>query len=297
MKHFISLLIIVVFSSPALAGKGKIAIGHIKYCASEASQTPSYAAYTRAAKEGTAAFTNMLTTALSKTNKFDVIEYDDVANTLRKQNLTIEKFISRLSQNRGVELEGLDYILTGSITEFGEFEKTTTLIAFKTNTRIATMAADIRIIDIRDGAVVVAETVRLTGKSGSTLQLENYKDSRDNQGRLLGQVMRATSNEAVRRIVSNLYPIKVVAKQSKYVMLNYGDSLLSKGNILDIFSQGETFVDPDTGEVLGSEERQIGSVKVVSTQPKLSKAEVLYGGSNIQKGMLARLVKKKPDSK
>ena len=79
-------------------------------------------------------------------------------------------------------------------------------------------------------------------------------------------------------------------------MLNYGDSMLANGNVLDVFSQGEAFVDPDTGEELGREEEFIGKLEVVSAQPRFSKARIIQG-DGIADGMLARVTNEVVDKK
>ncbi len=80
-------------------------------------------------------------------------------------------------------------------------------------------------------------------------------------------------------------------------MLNYGKGFLQDGHILEVFSQGESFVDPDTGEELGSEEELIGKITVFSTQAKFSKAKALESTGEFEKGMIARLTKEKASKK
>lgn len=60
--------------------------------------------------------------------------------------------------------------------------------------------------------------------------------------------MRRTAQNVTNMIVTTVYPIKIVAiNKDGEVMLNYGNSLLQNGDSLEVFSQGEAFVDPDTG--------------------------------------------------
>ena len=73
----------------------------------------------------------------------------------------------------------------------------------------------------------------------------------------------------------------------------YTDQTTKSIQNLDIFSQGESFVDPDTGEELGSEEELVAKVEIFSAQSKFSKASIIdgFGSGNITKGMVARVVK------
>ena len=98
-------------------------------------------------------------------------------------------------------------------------------------------------------------------------------------------------------IVTSIYPVKVVRVQSNgEIMLNYGEGLLSVDDMLDVFTQGEAFTDPDTGEELGREEELVGKIMVVSVQSGFSKAQIVQG-DGIADGMVARITKEVVDKK
>ena len=80
-------------------------------------------------------------------------------------------------------------------------------------------------------------------------------------------------------------------------MLNYGDVFFGVGDVLVAYSVGESFVDPDTGEVLGSEEQLIGQVEVVSTTAKLSRARPLDDQTYVAGTVLRRIPKEALSSK
>lgn len=62
---------------------------------------------------------------------------------------------------------------------------------------------------------------------------------------------------------------------------------------LAAFSAGE-FLDPDTGEVLGSEETEIGVIEITRAEPNFSRAKAVTG--DIGEGVtLKRLVSEEPD--
>ena len=154
----------------------------------------------------------------------------------------------------------------------------------------AVMAVDVRVLDVAEGSIGFADTVKAEAAGGGGFAVKGLAQSgQSDQGSMLGQVMREAAQLVTNLIVSNIYPIKVVAVQSSgEVMLNYGNSMLSEGDVLAVFSQGEAFVDPDTGEELGREERFIGNISVISAQPRFSKAEVFERSGEIAKGMIAR---------
>ncbi len=291
MKHLVVLLLTIFFAaSPALAAKKKVAIGTIKYCASGSSQSASYAAHTEAAKKGTEAFKNMLITAMAKTRKLDVVEFDDIV-AFKGKHLSESNLLAKLQGGKGTDLKGIDYVATVSITEFGELSETMKIIAFTTQKQVAAMAVDIRIIEVKTGSIVVAETVRKQRESKGTLVLDNANTHDDKQSVILGEVMRVCANNAANLAVTTIYPIKVVAKTNKSeVMLNYGEVLLRKGHRLGIYKQGDVFRDPDTGEELGCEEKLISEIEVTSTHPKFSKAKIIASNGSVSKGMIARII-------
>jgi hypothetical protein len=49
------------------------------------------------------------------------------------------------------------------------------------------------------------------------------------------------------------------------------------GDQLAIFHVGQSFTDPDTGQVLGAEEKQVGLLKVTETEDRFSKAAIVQG--------------------
>ncbi|MBW2187342.1 MAG: hypothetical protein JRG71_13385 [Deltaproteobacteria bacterium] len=287
------IVILISFTTPAYADKVSIAIGSIEYRAKDSSENKVYTAFGKGVREDTRAFVDMLTTALVKTRKFDVIERDRMAEILKEQGMSLEGIATGGYQGDNFNLQGVDYIITGSITEYGETAKTMEVVGFKSSKRIATMAVDIRILNVETGSIEIAESVRAEKKGGNSLNVQGFASGGDSSsGALMGAVMRETSSNVANLIVSSIYPVKVVAltKGDYEVMLNYGSGYLKKGDMLQIFSQGEVFVDPDTGEELGSEEELVGKVTVYNTQAKFSKAKVMSGQNGIAVGMLARVI-------
>lgn len=280
-------------------GKQTIAIGEIEYRAKDSSENKRYGAYGKGSREDTRAFVDMLTTALVKTRKFNVIERDRMAEILKEQGLSLEGVASGGFEGDGFNLTGVDYIVTGAITEYGETSKSMKVSGFSSDKTIASMAVDIRVLKVADGSIGFADTVRAEAKGGNSLNVSGFASGGDNSsGALLGKVMRDTSINVTNVIVSNIYPIKIVAITKKGdIMLNYGNGLLQKGDHLNIFSLGESFVDPDTGEELGSEEELVGEVTVFSAQAKFSKAKVIEGAGSLEKGMIARIVHGKKSKK
>lgn len=52
------------------------------------------------------------------------------------------------------------------------------------------------------------------------------------------------------------------------MILNYGDVFFGSGDRLAAFSVGESFLDPDTGEVLGAEKTEIHVIEITRAEQR-----------------------------
>lgn len=291
--------ILALCASSAFAQKATIAVGSIEFRAMDTSENKQYRAYGMdEQREDTRAFGDMLTTALVKTNKFNVIERDRMAEILQEQGLSLEGIAAGGFEGGGMNLQGVDYVLTGAITEYGTQAKASTFGGFSGGSETARMAVDVRVLEVATGAIGYADTVAAEASMGGAFQVEGVLSAggADSSG-AMGEVMRLSAQNVTNAVVTSIYPIKVVRVQANgEVMLNYGEGLLAGGEVLDVFTQGEAFIDPDTGEELGREEELIGKLSVTSVQSRFSKANVIQG-SGIADGMLARITNEVVDSK
>ena len=279
-------------------GKATIAVGEIEYKAMDSSEDKQYRAYGQDPRENTRAFVDMVTTALVKTNKFDVMERDRMNAILEEQGLTLVGVSSGGFDGNSLQLQGVDYILIGAITQYGQEASATQVGGFGSSSEKAVMSVDVRVIDIARGQIGFADTVTAEASGGGGFQVGGMGQAgASDESVLLGDVMRKTAQGVTNLIVGNIFPIKIVRVQANgEVMLNYGNSMLAEGNVLDVFSQGEAFVDPDTGEELGREEEHMGKLEIVSAQARFSKAKIIQG-DGIADGMLARITNEVVDKK
>ena len=85
-----------------------------------------------------------------------------------------------------------------------------------------------------------------------------------------------------------LYPISVLEKAENKVTINCGsDAGLKAGQVLNVYAVGKELKDPDTGEVLGHDEKLVGRVFIIQLQPKFAKAKI-WDDNGIVKGNILR---------
>lgn len=80
----------------------------------------------------------------------------------------------------------------------------------------------------------------------------------------------------------------IAVQKRGVIVLNYGNVFLKEGDVLSVFDVGEQFIDPDTKEVLGSEETLRGSITVTAASPKFSKAKFADQGFPVARGDIVR---------
>lgn len=93
------------------------------------------------------------------------------------------------------------------------------------------------------------------------------------------------------RVIDTLSPIKVAAYDGSSVYL--ARAKLAFGNTCKIVRSGNVIRHPDTGEVLGTTEREIATVQITEGLPQMSKGRVtdwIVPDKDIPEGSIARLV-------
>jgi len=86
-----------------------------------------------------------------------------------------------------------------------------------------------------------------------------------------------------------IFPIKVIKVEDNQVVINRGvDSGLRKYEHYNIINIDQSIKDPDTGNVLGKEERIVGEVVLYELGSQFSKANII-NNSNIQVGSILSL--------
>jgi curli biogenesis system outer membrane secretion channel CsgG len=240
-------------------------------------------------------FQTMLETALVKTNKFEIIERSRLDDVLGERALGMAGITD---QNAGLSgVQGVDYLIYGSITKLGETKKQTNFLiaGLNKNDKVYEMGVDLRLVDVSTGKIVRAENVDLDSKSGGSFTLGGLAGygalgTSSSEGDPLGDIQRMTAIEVAGVVTLTISPIKVMAAQSDgTIVLNYGEVVLQDEDYLRLFEIGEGFADPDTGEILGAEEIEIGIIQVTKALPKYTKTKLVSGSEPVV-GMLARKV-------
>jgi len=226
---------------------------------------------------------DMIATSLTKSRKFDVVERQRLGEIFDEQNLGASGAVDPSTAANIGKLKGADYLLLGTVTEADTSHSVTVVPAGKIGRSSATLACDIRFVDSTTGSTVFTETYRA---SRSATGVSSHFGSFDIRQGIGHAMAREVVDKLTYKVMTSVFPPKVIKRDGDTVMLNYGDALFSVGQVWDVYSRGEALVDPDTGEVLGEEEEQVGRVQITEVKPKYSKARVVSG--NVPDNVLLR---------
>lgn len=256
-------------------------------------------------KELSEGFRAMVETAIVKTKRMTVMERTRMEAFMKEQLLSDSGIVEG-----GPELghvSGVDYVIYGSITKFGQ--KTSGLqvssnrgvgsllgrraqqaTAGGLNTAKTTveMEIDLKITDTQTSEIVVADYVSAEVSTGQAFSVGGIT-SAESSADPFADVQRILASKIAEAVVTKKFPVKVAMVQKDgTIVLNYGNVFFAPGDQLIVFEVGESFVDPDTGIVLGTEETEIGRIEVTRSDANLSRAQIIGDKFDLEIGSVLK---------
>jgi hypothetical protein len=225
------------------------------------------------------ALDDKLVNRIHSTQKFDVLARGDLKVILTEQALANSGNVDAADKNAAQQfkLAGAKYMLATKVTGFKDVSETRSggETGGTVTIRVLSLSAVTQIYDSTTGKLhssadfqIRKEDRRLSQKLGS----ENAALSDE----LLAGIAGDMADKLANRIVGVLFPPKIIAKTDKQVTINRGDGTdVSKGERWKVYKVGRELKDPDSGEVLGVEEIEVGEVEIMSVLPKFSTAKIL----------------------
>ncbi len=274
---------LLIFSSYSLAARPTIAV--LDFTADKNIVTFGHGFVVRETVEASTKFlSSELVTFLVKTNKFDVVERSRMKDILTEQEFSESGYISPETAVKLGKLIGADYFVMGKIEQFqaGIENKKVPYVDEMQKQYEGKITANVRIVDSRGGKIVTANKFIIEHEDKNRkgeLTPDDFFDA----------LKEKAVKEIVNGIIEGVFPLKVIKITGDKVYINRGSGVSFKvGETLTVFAQGESLVDPDTGESLGSAEEKIGSVEVLTIQKKFSTAKIVSGAGQIKKGAIVR---------
>ncbi len=206
-------------------------------------------------------FTNSLNSYLTQSRRFAMIDRK-YSHEQRKELRLIQGDIFKAEEAARVGNQlGTDYLILGAVDSAN---KKTSTIHMRTmdksiNRTKTQVDLSFRILDVATGQVKYAN---------------EYSKSLD--GNIsLNSIAKEVADSVGNDIINAIYPILVAKIDGNKITLGQGGKTLKIGDKLKLIKYGEKIHDQYTGESLGYTEIEIGIVKIISVQSKLSTAEII----------------------
>lgn len=226
----------------------------------------------------------MLETQLIKVGRFVVYERNKLDQVLSEQGLQ-----NSLSGNgTQIKIDGVDYLVYGSITKKATEEKKIQTGQFSSISLVSTFGVDIKIVDTLTGEIRRAEAIEASVQAGSGIATGNFRNTSVSNDSLV-EAQRVVAKKSAALLAESIFPIRIADIDGGDIYLNYGDSILSLGDQLQVIREGREIIDRDTGKSLGSRETILGTVEVVSTNDSLSIAKFVGQSFSTEPGDKAKI--------
>jgi curli biogenesis system outer membrane secretion channel CsgG len=247
---------------------------------------------------------DQLTDALIQSGQFTVLERETLGDVVEEQDMAASGRFQKSQSARTGKLTSAQILIKGTVTEFEAKSSGSGSGIGIGGVRIGSDKGEahvgliIRLIDTTTGEVLNSKRVEGKAQSGGFklgLDLGSVDFGTDSFKKTpLGKASQIAIDNAVEYIASELRDLPFQGSVIKYdsggeVFISAGQKVGAQvGNKFTVYSVGEELVDPVTGELLGSEEEEIGTVEIYQVKEKYSKAKIVSGGSGIKRGDIIR---------
>lgn len=183
---------------------------------------------------------------------------------------------------------GADYIVVGIVESLKMAKKEVNMKLSGLNASVndAGCAVSIRFID------VASRQIKFSNIVNTKVKLSGVVDSP------LMEIFNKFAEDALEKVMDNIYPLRVVAVEDGEVVLNRGGESVIEGDKYEMFAMGEPIKDPYTGESLGRKETKCGELEIIRVKGKTSDGRILGDCEKIgeifkEKEIVCRLLSEK----
>jgi curli biogenesis system outer membrane secretion channel CsgG len=238
--------------------------------------------------------TEMLTTTLTATGRFVVLERQQMQAITAEQDLNAAGRVNKETGAAQGRIIGAQAMITGDITGYSYTQQSLGANALNVikglkvgASRVsAAVIVDLRMIDAATGEVLASAkgngSASSTGVAADLTKDDQEISSSGAWSTPLGQASRAAITRVVEQLVAGLpeprWSAKIVDVRDGVVYLNAGaDGGVSPGLVLEVYDVQPPLIDPDTGKYLGAPDKLLGEIQVDSVKTGFSTARIVSG--------------------
>ncbi len=211
---------------------------------------------------------DILSSKLASTEKFLLIErqdYDKIVNEVNTGNGDLQKI-------------GADFIIIGSITEFGRKTIGTQGFMSQKKEQIVEVGLSVRMVDVSTGLVVYSEEAKGQA-SVEDKQVLGFGKSADYDATLSDKAISAAISKLVENIINKCMDIQwkayfLAEDSGAYFMSGGASQGIVAGDIFTVMSKGKKVKNPQTGITIELPGKVVGKVRVEQTAGDTPESEI-----------------------
>ena len=213
----------------------------------------------------TSRIADSITTELNQSRKFSVLNRSFEKQFSKERALWDSEQVSSSEASRLGQKLGADFIVLGKIYQLDFSKKNTNYYGMNNSSIEATIDLYYTVIEAATEKVMWSDTVTYQHKSAK-------------EQAVVGEFVTGLSSSIVTNILDVIYPIKIMKLVNEgNVLLNQGGKRLSVGQRMEVYSSGESIMDPDTGMEIKIDGSKVAELEVTQVKPKYSIAKLVQG--------------------
>jgi hypothetical protein len=271
--RFLMLLAWCAAAASLQAQRETIAVASVKVVPAVAAKL-SNARKTLSAEQMSQSLMEQFINSLNATRKFQVVVRSDLKDLITDDD---KSRALNPDKQKGFNLAETKYLAVLTVDDYEDQtqrleQKITNTTLTKRTIRLSLIA---KIYETASGKLLESTSKSIASTDAQQTLNEASNDS-DVTDSLIRTVVKDSADWAATQVADVIFPVKVIAKTDKTVTVNRGEgSGIAVDQVWRVFAVGKEMIDPDTKEVLGREEVEIGKVRIADVLPKFSRAMVL----------------------
>jgi curli biogenesis system outer membrane secretion channel CsgG len=202
---------------------------------------------------------DILSSRLASTGKFILLERQELSK------LTDEADFS----NEDMDKVKADYLIVGSVSEFGRKNVSDVGVFSRTNKQIAIATVNVRLIDTNNGQIIFSEegTGEAEVEASTTLGVGGRAgyDSSINDEAISAAISKMIS-DVVENLMDKPWRAYILDKQDDMLIISGGESQgIEAGDSFAIFKRGKKIKNPQNGLTIELPGKKVGKLTIVQT--------------------------------
>jgi hypothetical protein len=276
MNSLIRILTLVGWCAAALSAHAQretIAVGAVKVTPAVATKL-SNARKTLSSEQMSQSLMEQFINSLNATRKFQVVVRSDLKDLITDDD---KSRALNPDKQKGFNLAETKYLTVLTVDDYEDQtqrleQKITNTTLTKRTIRLSLIA---KIYETASGKLLESTSKSISSTDAQQTLNEASNDAEVTDS-LIRTVVKDSADWAATQVADVIFPVKVIAKTDKTVTVNRGEgSGVAADQVWRVFAVGKEMIDPDTKEILGREEVEIGKVRITDVLPKFSRATVL----------------------